>query len=589
VDNYLSSIETAAKSNVWKLEENFTPDSLPVILHRIVSLNKSVLSASVAAEPNTFPEYGENFSVYSVNDSDTVRTEMEPEFEYYEKNWYKKTKQLGKACWINPFSDFNAGLINHHDAVGSYCVPLRPHGNHIEGILSVDFSFQKLRETILATHHPYPNSYYMMLGPVGGYLIHPDNNLLFKKSIFTATDSVEHPDIFKLGHEMVALKHGVMHVTIDKKECHVVYMPVKDTGWSIALICYEDDVMADYNHLTVIVIIFVLIGILLIAWMTRRSVQHNISQLDKLMEATKKLGEGNYESVIPQTHHKDVIGKLQNAFRKMQLAIMSHRKEIQLADAEIEKDNLELEKTLPLAQKAAKNRQIFIQNVSRQLATPLNVIEGLTRVLKENIVKRQKGTAALNKPSEQLSQIFKTLKRSAALLRRITLMLYDSSDTQHADTTRYQQREDVSCNELAKECIEYTEKRFDNISSIHFDSELPDNASIKTNRLYLMLTIRELLYNAAMFSDGQHISLHIAQKENVVRFIVEDVGPGLPTDPDGLIFVPFTKVDDLTEGLGLGLPLCKDHVTGLGGKIIHDKSYKVGCRIIVEMPKEYQQ
>ena len=159
VDNYLTTIETAAKSNLWMLEEHFNPDSLAIISHRIVSLNNDVISCSVAVEPNTFPEYGENFSVYTVSEDDTIYTELEPEFDYFQKNWYRITKQTGKASWINPFSDFNAGIINHHDAVGSYCLPIRPHGNKIEGVVSVDFSFERLRETIFATHHPYPNSY----------------------------------------------------------------------------------------------------------------------------------------------------------------------------------------------------------------------------------------------------------------------------------------------------------------------------------------------------------------------------------------------------------------------------------------------
>lgn len=583
VNNYLCSIETAAKSNVWMLEENFNPDSLPLLSHRIVSLNRNVLSCSVAAEPNTFPQYGENFSVYSVNDGDTIRTELEPEFEYFEKNWYKKPMQTGKACWINPFSDFNAGVINHHDAVGSYCIPLRPHGNRIEGVVSVDFSFKQLRETILTTHHSYPSSYYMILGPVGGYLIHPDNSLLFKKTIFTATDSVKHPDIVALGHEMTSHKYGTMHVTFDNVLCHVTYMPVMDTGWSIALVCHEDDVLADYNHLTIAMAVFVVLGILIITWLTRKIVKRNIGPLNELLEATKKIAEGNYDP-IPSTKHKDVVGKLQNAFRKMQLAIIAHQDEIKQADAEIEKDNTELEQTLPQAQEASKRRQIFIKNVSRQLATPINIIEALTGVLKDNIMKRQTGKPALTRQSEEISQINTTLKHNAALLLRNTLMLYDSSETGLADHMRYKQRENVLCNELARECIDHTQKLC-YIEPIHFDTELPDSASVNTNQLYLMRTIRELLYNAAKFSDGQHISLCLSQTETTVRFTIEDVGPGLPENSEELIFIPFTKVDDMAEGLGLGLPLCKCHMDGLGGNLIYDANYQQGCRIIVEIPK----
>jgi signal transduction histidine kinase len=583
VENYLTTVKTAAKSNLWMLEEHFyNPDSLAIISQRIVSLNNVVLSCSVAAEPNIFPEYGENFSVYTVNEGDTIHTELEPEFEYFEKNWYKTTKQTGRACWINPFSDFNAGVINHHDAVGSYCLPIRPHGNKIEGVVSVDFSFEKLRETILATHHPYPSSYYMVLGPSGGYLIHPDNSLLFKKTIFMATDSVEHPDIFALGHEMVAHKTGTMHVTIDKVLCHVNYMPLADTGWSIALVCHDDDVLADYNHLTLIVIIFVIIGILLIAWSSRRVVQQNIGPLNELLEATNKISEGNYDTVISSTNHKDVVGNLQNAFRKMQLSIMSHHEEIQAAEAEIEKESIELQQTLPLAIEANKRSQIFIQKVSRQFTTPLNTIEGLTRVLVDNIAARNKGKATKKQKDKDLNDVMATLQYDTHRLLRYTQMLFDSSDVEVS--SRYEKKDDVLCNELARECINYAQKYY-NID-VQFETELPDNFSIKSNYHFIMLSIRELLYNAAYYSDGDNISLRIKQTEATVRFIIEDVGPGLQSGAEELLFVPFTKVDDLTEGLGLGLPLCKKHITSLGGELIYDESYQQGCRFIIEMPKE---
>ncbi len=576
VDNHINAIETAAKANVWAMEENFTPDSLKTIAQRIVSLNPSVLSCSVAAEPNSFPDYGDNFSVYSVRDIDTVITVLEPEFEYYEKNWYKKPMQMGRPCWINPFSDFNEGTINHHDAVGSYCMPLRPQSNRIEGIVTVDFSFQRLRETVLATHHPYPSSYYMILGPSGGYLVHPNSSLLFKKTIFTATDSVEHPDIIELGRAMTTGKQGTTHVTIDDRLCHVTYMPVSDTGWSIALVCDDDDVLADYNHLTIVLIVFIVVGLLLIVWIIRRGVQHSIGHLNELMEATKKIAEGDYQTLIPLSDHNDVVGKLQNAFRKMQQAIIAHLEETKQTDAELESKSAEIERILTRAQEASRRRQTFIKNVSRQILTPLNAIEALTAVLRNNINSRKKA---------EISQLTTTLKHNSLLLQRNTLMLYDSSDVGLADSSRYKQREDVLCNQFAKECIDYTEKLF-YISPIQFTTQLPDDFKIRTNQLFLMRTVRELLYNAAKFSDGKHITLKVSQTDTAVLFIVEDIGPGLPKNAEELIFEPFTKGDDLAEGLGLGLPLCKTHVKALGGSLVYDDSYHQGCRFIVEIPKE---
>jgi signal transduction histidine kinase len=50
------------------------------------------------------------------------------------------------------------------------------------------------------------------------------------------------------------------------------------------------------------------------------------------------------------------------------------------------------------------------------------------------------------------------------------------------------------------------------------------------------------------------------------------------------MFEPFTKIDDLSEGLGLGLPLSKRHMQYLGGDLTLDASYHDGCRFIAELP-----
>lgn len=579
VENYIGAIETAARSNVWLMEKHFTPDSLQIISRRIVALNKSVLSCSISTEPSAFPDK-EYFSVYSINDGDSIVTVLEPEFEYFEKNWYKRPMQTGRACWINPFSDFNEGTINHHDAVGSFCMPIRPNGGHILGVVSVDFSFEKLRQTVLATHHPYPRSYYMLLGPHGGYLIHPNTNLLFKKSIFSATDSIGHSDIYRLGHEMVAGHHGTMHVTVDGERCHVCYTPVGDTGWNMALVCQEDDVLEDYNRLILVMLVVITIGMILIAWLTRNVVQHNIGPLNQLIEATKKIAIGNYDTVIPTSDHKDVVSRLQNTFRDMQLAVMEHAKAIRETEAEIQQENAELEKLLPQARETSDRKQQFIHTVVHQISTPLNIINGLTSALLTALASKN---AHLRK-AEMQNVVF-TMKHNAILLHRMTLMLYDSSETGTSDKEKYRKNDIISCNMVARECIGDVEALY-NVMGIHFESDLPDSACFRTNHLFLVRTLRELLYNAAKFSDGEHITLRVTQTDTTVRFIVEDVGPGLSADVVDTLYEPFTKVDEQSEGLGLGLPLCKRHADTLGGQLIYDADYHEGCRFTLELPKE---
>ena len=66
--------------------------------------------------------------------------------------------------------------------------------------------------------------------------------------------------------------------------------------------------------------------------------------------------------------------------------------------------------------------------------------------------------------------------------------------------------------------------------------------------------------------------------------VFEDTGTGIAEEYRELMYEPFTKVNDLSEGLGLGLPLAKRHVLNLGGDLFLDTSYHDGCRFVIELP-----
>ena len=119
---------------------------------------------------------------------------------------------------------------------------------------------------------------------------------------------------------------------------------------------------------------------------------------------------------------------------------------------------------------------------------------------------------------------------------------------------------------------------------IQFLTDVSDDFHIHTSYLYLMRSVRELLFNAVKYSDGQHIVMRINRTEDTVRFIFEDTGPGIAEEDAARLFEMFVKVNDLSEGLGIGLPLAKRHLKNLGGDITLDTSYKAGCRFIIELP-----
>ena len=575
VRNYMTIVETATNTNDWVVIENFHPDTLLAISNRIVRLNRHVNGCSITAEPDMFPQYGRYFSAYTIRQGDSIVTVREGEYEYFDKVWYKTPREKGKPCWVEPFDDFNEGTLYTPELIVSYCKPLRRNGQFI-GVISTDLSLRQLAD-VITSDPPYPNSYFIMIGRGGHYFIHPDTTKLFQKTIFTDVDPTSQSDIIALGHEMTEGKQGSMNIDINGTTSLVCYQPIPQTEWSLALVCPDKDILGAYHQLTYIVIPLIAIGLLIIIMLCSNAVAHTIRPINQLLNKTQSIAEGNYEVYIPKSPREDVIGRLQNSFAKMLQYLNFNMGSARYAAEQMERQNKELAKAMHLVEEADQQKIKFVQNVTHQIRTPLNIIMGFAQVWSENF-----GQLA----EEEMKSIVSQMDHNAKSLNRMVLMLVDSSETGSALALVIgKSQEQIVCNDIAREAIGYTNEHFPDLP-IQFTTTLPDTFTIRTNRLYLMRSLRELLYNAAKYSDRQHVSVRLEQSGNNVRFIVEDTGPGISEEYREVVYDIFTKVDDLSEGLGLGLPLAKLHISNLGGKFFIDTDYHDGCRFIIELPTQ---
>ena len=574
VELHLSVVETSTSSNSWMATTYLTPDSLMAISRSIVTLNPHTSGCSIATEPDLFPQYGRHFSVCSVRQGDTVITVREAPYEYFQNSWYKIPKTQGKACWIDPYDGIREGALNRKDTIVSYCKPLYRDGRFI-GVISTDLSLRMLNE-IVVREHPYPNSYFIMAGADGHVFIHPDTTQLFTNTLFSDIENSQQKDIVVLGREMTAGNKGTMLINIDGASCLVCYQHVKGTPWSLALVSPESDILKGYYILANILVPLIFVGLLLILLFCQHTVSQAISPLNRLLGISQLIASGQYDVVIPYVKRKDVVGRLQNSFARMQESLKRRVEDVQRVANEITQRNEELTKATQLAEEADRQKTAFIQNMTHQIRTPLNIITGFSQVLRDN-------NELL--PEEEKASICSMIDYNARTLDRMVLMLFDSSDTGFSEELNCRLNETVSCNEIAREAISSLKAFFPDLS-IAFQTEVSDSLSVLANRLIAVRILRELLFNAAKYSDKQHVKLRVTETEDRVVFVVEDKGPGIDPNFVGSMYKSFVKVNDLSEGLGLGLSLTKRHALNLGGDLQLDTDYHDGCRFIVWLPKK---
>lgn len=572
VIRYLHGIEDATNINAWLIEEGFSPETALNYSRQIVQNNGNVDGCQIAAAPDVFPQCGRYFSVRTVRKDGVTVSAREADYDYFEMPWYKNAVEAGSACWVDPDVENVEDSLAASKVIASYSKPLYDTKGDLLGVVSTGVSISRLTNVITASV-PFKDAFYVMLNKEGHFLVGPDSTMLLNKTLFEMADVSKCPDVIALGHEMVTGKKGNLEITIHRIPYLVSYTPLTNANWSLALVCPRQEMFRSYNRLTYLVTPLIILGLLIILLLSYLAVDLAVRPLNRLVARTRSIAEGDFDEFIPESDRTDVVGNLQNNFRKMQLSLKKHVSDVSRLNAETEQRNKELVIARRQAEEGVRKKDVFIQNMTHQIRTPLNIILGFAQIVRDGFK---------NQSADDMRSILNTMRHNSMLLSRMVLMLYDSSETGYSEEL-HSLKDELSCNQVALECIAALKGRFPNVP-VGFETEVPNSLMMQINKVYLMRTLLEMAHNAVKFSDGKNIKICVRRADKSVHFVVEDTGPGIPEENRVQMFEPFTKLNDLSEGLGLGLPLCKRHAVTMGGDLILDTSYHDGCRLILELP-----
>lgn len=581
INRYLVSVETASNTYSWLIQRSMQPDSLMALTERIVRFNPYSDGCAISTEPGVIPQYPQYFMAYSIREEgDSITTMLKEDYNYFKKKWYTVPREHHQSGWVVYYDEANELDLDMDGMIATYSKPLYDHHHQFVGVMSTEMSLLHISD-ILAKEKPYPNSYFILLDEKGRYVGHPDSTRLFNKTIFGVANLQKQKDLIVLGHEMTKGNQGEMSLTINDVPSLVCYKPVPGTSWSLAIVCPDSDILKDYYRFTFIAVTLLIVALAFIAFYCYKMMARSLSPLRQLLCKTQEIAKGDLKVEIERISRIDEMGCLQNSYVTMLESLRQYMDSVRAASDKAHKYNEELEKATLLVQEADRQKTSFIQNMTHQVRTPLNVIMGYAQILNSS---RTSILPCDCVSEEEIKSLAATMEHNSKLLTRLILMLLDSSDATFSETAISRNRDTVPANTVMMEMVDYVMQLYPDLHVIRFETEVPDDMLITTNRMFLQYSLAEVLLNAAKYSDGQHIMTRITRTDAAIRFIIEDTGKGIAEADRERIFKFFTKVDDFSEGLGLGLPLTRRHVKNLGGKFWLDTSYHDGCRFIFEFP-----
>lgn len=581
IRRYLISAETVTHADGWLVAGSMHPDSLMAFSRRIVQLNPYTDACAISTEPGILRDYPERYLCYTIREGDSIRSKVSTTYNYFNKNWYKKPRERQRSEWIVYYDETNPLNLDKKGMLATYSQPLYGPDHQFVGVVSTGLSLMHISQ-VLAEEKPYPHSYFILIDDKGHFVGHPDSTLLFSESIFSVADPRKEADLIALGYEMTKGSLGQMSVVIDDVPSLVCFRPVPGTTWSLGIVCPESDITKDYDRFFNMVIALLIVGMLIIVICCHRTVAQSFKPLRTLLNKTQQIARGDMEVSVERSTRTDNIGQLQNSYATMLEALRHYMDDVRAASNQARQYNKELEQATQLVIDADKQKTTFVQNMTHQVRTPLNIIMGYAQILNMPTVGL---TDDGGMSEEDLRTITNQMDHNAKLLRRMVLMLFDCSDSGLSQSEKFQKLDMVSVNQAVQEMMDYV-MVLNQDSFIRLETEVADDFCIKTNKKYLQYSLGELMLNAVKYSDGEHIVARIKVIGEYIHFIVEDTGTGIPEGELDRLFEFFTKNDDFSEGLGLGLPLIKRHAKNLGGRFFLDSSYKKGCRFIIELPLE---
>ena len=546
------------------------PDSLLAITHRTVADHSFLTGFAISMEPYYFPEMGRYFSAYSLRENDTISTVREGPFEYFEKIWYKSSHIRGVPCWVDAYDDYNEGTQSSKDILTSYCCPMRDENGKFIGSITASLTLKWLSEAVTQIK-PFPNSSAIMIGRTGTYLVHPDTAKLYRETIFSDADPRVRRDITSLGKAMIAGHSGMMLTIVDGKDSYIFYRPLERTGWSIAIVCPASDVFKRYNQLLYAVWIMIGFGLLVLLLLCYQTVRKAMQPLKQLSHQAQHIANGNFEEPLSESQRSDSVGRLTNSFILMQHSLASSVSDIRQVNAELEQRYEELAHAYQLKMEANEQKATFIRNMFHQIRTPLNIISGFTQVLSSSIGELSE---------EEIADITSRMMSSAKSINHISKILTASAGHNNltGETTTF------SCNALCREAAASVKLNVPDKVEIKVESNVPDTFTIHTNREALLSILDELLDNANKFTLEGCITINCSLENADIIISVSNTGAKIPVEARDHIFIPFTKLDSFTEGIGLGLTLSRHIAHQLGGDITYDDTYDNGTRFIVKIP-----
>lgn len=295
----------------------------------------------------------------------------------------------------------------------------------------------------------------------------------------------------------------------------------------------------------IFLVVTVSLLLLLMAWVSLKTLQKVLVPLDELKKASNEMAAGNYETRV-DVKSLDEIGELAKTFNQMASSI----------------------------QQEDEKKRDFLSIVSHELRTPISYIKGYGEAFEQQLV-----------PEDKKKEIYTLIVQEANRMQKLTndlLMVARSEQNHDMDMSP------LVLSEVVREVLQLV-KPLANRKEIRFTVTIDEDTILQADEQMTKQILINILENAIHYSpDSSNIAIGNETTKNETTIHIKDQGCGIAQEHLAHITERFYRVNKARSradgGTGLGLSIASQLVELQKGKLAFTSEVEKGTTVYITLP-----
>lgn len=300
---------------------NWDEQTLLNRIRRMVRETNKLHGIAVAFLPFEFNSKIEKYAPYFFwSEGDILFRQLEMgSYDYFAKDWFRISRELGKPAWTDPYFDKDGGRV----IMTTYSCPMfkrRSDGSaeKMVAIVAAEISLAALNERV-NSHQVYESGFCLVLSGKGALITSRFPERIGRMSIFDIVEQYKHPRGLEIAKTLLSKEQGFEDIgsAVTGKDSFLAFTRINPHGWIVGTVLPKHEMFAKVESLHHQTAILAALGIGLLVALSLLVARSISRPLRKMAVEAVRVGQGDLDIDLSSIRTTDEVGQLARAFTAM--------------------------------------------------------------------------------------------------------------------------------------------------------------------------------------------------------------------------------------------------------------------------------